>query len=362
MSLEKPPRLFIPGPVQVEDEILAELSRPMIGHRDAEFAELAGPVHEMLKRLFRTRSRVFIGTTSATGVMEGAVRNCVRRKVLCCVNGAFSARWHEICLSNGMDVEALEVPWGQPIRAEMVAERLARGGHDAVTVVHSETSTGVASPLADIATVVKARGDVMLLVDAVTSLAVVPIETDQWKIDVLLAGSQKGLALPPGLTVFAVSEDAMARARTIPHRGTYIDFLDCAESHAKNQTPSTPAVSLIYALAKRLRGILADENGWYAEHRARADLVRGWAVEQFGLFPERGFESPSVTCIANTRGISVAGLNKFLRERGVLISNGYGDLKEKTFRIGHMGANDVAAHRQLLAWIDDFVQRGGGSR
>ncbi len=357
MSLERPPRLFIPGPVQVEAEILAELARPMIGHRDPEFAELAAPVHENLKRLFRTEDPVYIGTTSATGVMEGAVRNCVRKKVLCCVNGAFSKRWQEICLSNAMEVEALEVPWGQAIHPEMVDERLRNGGHDAVTLVHNETSTGVMSPLAEIAAAVKARPEVMLLVDAVTSLAVVPIETARLRIDVLLAGSQKGLALPPGLTVFSVSAAAMERARSIEHRGTYIDFLDCAASYAKHQTPSTPAVSLIYALGRRLRGVLASEERWYAEHRARADLTRRWAAERFALFPEKGYESVSVSCIRNTRGISVAGLNKFLRERGVLISNGYGDLKEKTFRIGHMGANDVAAHRQLLGWIDEFLEK-----
>ncbi|MCI0652811.1 MAG: alanine--glyoxylate aminotransferase family protein [Planctomycetes bacterium] len=356
MSLERPPRLFIPGPVEVEPEILQAGAQPMIGHRDEEFLELAAPVHDMLKKVFRTEDPVCIATSSATGVMEAAVRNCVRERVLCCVNGAFSERWHEICTSNGLAADRLDVEWGKAVRPEAVKRALAEKRYDAVTLVHNETSTGVMSPLAEIAAVVKSTPEVLLLVDAVTSFAVVPIETAKLRIDVLLAGSQKGLALPPGLAVFSVSKPALERAKQVKNRGTYGDFIAIVKGQAKNQTPNTPAVSLIYALARRLRGILADEAGWYREHQARADLTRKWAREHFAIFPEAGFESVSLTCVKNTRGISVEGLNRFLRDHGMLISNGYGDLKEKTFRIGHMGANPVAIHKELLDLIAEFAR------
>ena len=356
MSLDNPPRLFIPGPVHVEDDVMQAMLRPMIGHRAPEFAELMGPIHDMLKTVFRTDDPCFVVSISATGVMEGAVRNGVRpgHKVLNCVNGAFSSRWHKVSKSNGLDAVALDFDWGKAVRPEAVADALSKEKYDAVTVVHNETSTGVMSPLEEIAKVVNQHSDTLLLVDAVTSFAAVPIETKKWGVDVVLAGSQKALAIPPGLTVCAVSQAAMDRAAEVEARGTYTDFHAMLKSHAKHQTPNTPAISLLYALDARLRKITADPDRWFGEHQERADLTREWARANFGLFPEEGFESVSLTCVENTKGISIAELNSFLRERGVILSNGYGDLKEKTFRIGHMGANDLDMHRQLLSWIDEY--------
>ena len=353
----RPPRLFIPGPVEVESEIREEMCRPMIGHRAPEISELLAEVDTLLPRLFRAPHPGYVSTSSATAVMEAAVRNCVREKVLCCVNGAFSDRWLKICGANGVDADALEVEWGKPVSPEAVKEALGRGQYDAVTIVHCETSTGVLSPLRDIAEIVRQHDDVLLLVDAVTSLAVVPIETGAWELDVVLAGSQKGLGLPPGLTVYSVSPRALDRAAAQPHRGFYLDFVAMESSRQKQQTPFTPAVPQIYALRRRLEEIVKEPDTWFQERRARAELIRVWARDRFALFPEEGYESDSLTCIENTRGISVAALLQDLREHGVIISNGYGPLKEKTFRIGHMGANDVPAHRELLGWIDEFLAR-----
>lgn len=356
MNLQRPPRLFIPGPVEVEPEIMAELSNRMIGHRAPEFAELAGPVHRQLQQFLHTSDPVMLATSSATGVMEAAVRNCVRDRVLCCVNGAFSSRWYKLCLQNGLDATPLEFDWGTAVKPEAVAKALAEGDFDAVTVVHNETSTGVMSPLQKIAEVVNQEDDVLLFVDAVTSMGAVPIEASDWGIDVVLAGTQKALALPPGLTVVAVSGRALARAEKQETRGGYMDFVEMAKKYEKDQTPTTPVIPLIYALRKRLAGILEDPVRWYANHQERADLTRNWARERFELFAEKGYESVSVTSIRNTRGTSIADLNGFLREKhGMILSNGYGDLKEKTFRIGHMGANDLAAHQQLLDAIDEFL-------
>lgn len=351
----RPPRLFIPGPVEVEDEILAELAKPMIGHRAPEIGELIGAIRPMAEKFFRTTNPVYLLTNSGTGAMEAAAINCIRKKVLACVNGAFSQRFANICVSNRYEVERLEVDWGKAIKPEMVKNALEKGGFDAVTVVHNETSTGVMSPLEDIATAVAEFDDVVLLVDAVTSAAAVPIECGKYPIDVLVTGSQKALALPPGIALLTASPRAMERAQEKEHRGTYFDLLKIHDSWKKDQTPNTPAVPMFRALKRRLEIILADEDAWYGSMREKAEFTRSWARERFALFPEEGYESISLTCIENTRGISVADLNKFLRERGVMLSNGYKALKEKTFRIGHMGANDLEQHRQLLGWIDEFV-------
>jgi len=354
-ATSRPPRLFIPGPVEVEEEILREMARPMIGHRSSECAALIREIRELGARLLRTTNPVYVLTNSATGAMEASAINCVRKRVLACVNGAFSDRYGKICASNGFEVERVEVEWGKAIRPEMVRDALRRGGFDAVTLVHNETSTGVMSPLEEIAAVVAEFDDVLFLVDAVTSAAVVPIECGKLPIDVLVTGSQKGLALPPGLALLTASPRAMERAAQKKLRGTYFDLVKFHESWEKDQTPATPAVSLFFALQKRLKGILADEAGWYRAHRERAELTRNWAKERFALFPEKGYESVSVTCIDNTRKISVADLNTFLKGRGMTLSNGYKALKEKTFRIGHMGANGLEEHRQLLAAIDEFI-------
>ena len=357
MSAPKPPRLFIPGPVEVEDDVLQEMAGPMIGHRAPEIGELIGAIRPMAEKLLRTTNPVYLMTNSGTGAMETAAINCVNKKVLSCVNGAFSKRFAEICDSHGYEVERLEVEWGKPILPEMIKEKLDQGGFDAVTVVHNETSTGVMSPLEDIAKVVHQYDDVFLLVDAVTSAAVVPIETEKLGIDALVTGSQKGLALPPGLALATFSKRAMERAKKKDLRGTYFDLLTIHKSWEKDQTPTTPAVPQFRALRKRLEKIHADEAKWYGDILEKATSTREWANDRFKMFPEPGYASVSLSCIENTRGISIADLNGYLREQGFMLSNGYKDLKEKTFRIGHMGANSMAHHQELLGLIDDFLKK-----
>ncbi len=350
------PRLFIPGPVEVEPAILEALTRPMIGHRAPEFSELGEVLHRDAQKFFRTEDPVYVLTSSGTGGMETAVRNGVRDNVLCFVNGAFSDRFYKICVANGKNATRVDVPWGQPIKPELVREELSRGDFDAVTLVHNETSTGVMSSLEQIAEVVAAEDDVFLLVDAITSAAAVPIHFENLpNIDYLVTGSQKALALPPGLALLAVSERAHDRAATIDNRGSYFDVLAMHKSWKKNQTPNTPTIALMQALKDRLAMILEDEAGWYGGHEARAMVTREWAQKQFKLFPEVGYESISLTCIENTRGISIVDLNQALRQNDMFLSNGYGDLKEKTFRIGHMGAVTVEDTKELLGLIDNFI-------
>jgi aspartate aminotransferase-like enzyme len=349
-------RLFIPGPTEVTVENLAALARPQIGHRSADFTELYGRVVARLRRLLETEGRVFLFTCSSTGVWEAAIRNCVRRRVLCCTQGAFSDRWLDVARANGKEADALQVDWGRAITAEMIDRKLAGGGYDAITVVHNETSTGVMNPLDRIAEVLRRHPDVLFLVDAVSSMAGAPTPVDAYGMDVCLAGLQKAFALPAGLTVASVSQRALDRAREIEHRGYYFDFLEMLKYDERKMTPATPAIPQVQALDAQLERIFEEGPARRFERHARlAALVQDWARERFALFSEEGYASPTVTCIANTRKISVAKLNEGLARQKAQISNGYGKLKEATFRIAHMGDTQEWEIRGLLASIDAIL-------
>ncbi len=349
-------RLFIPGPTEVRPENLAALAKPQIGHRSEEFRALYRRVVANLRRLMETEGRVFLFTSSSSGVWEAAVRNCVKDRVLCCVQGAFSDRWCKVVQANGKIAEPLRVAWGRAISADQVDRALSSGDFDAVTLVHNETSTGVRNHIEEIAVAVRKHPGVLFLVDAVSSLAGERVAVDAWGIDVCLAGTQKALALPAGLAVAAVSERALERARSVEHRGSYFDFLEMLAHDERDETPATPAIPQIQALDAQLHDILAEGlDARYARHRLLAEIVQRWARERFALFAEAGHESRTLTCVRNTRGIHVAGLNRELGRQSVQISNGYGDLAEKTFRIAHMGDTQEWEVRGLLATIDRIL-------
>lgn len=332
----------------------------MIGHRMPECAELFNRIKPKLAQVFFTEQTVLITASSGTGLWEAAVRNCVGKKALNCVNGAFADRFKDVTELNGKANEVLEVPWGQPITPDLVVERLASGEFDAVTLVHNETSTGVTSPIHEIAQAIRSMPngqDIMILVDSVSGLAGARIEMDAWDLDVLLSSSQKAFALPPGIAFCAVSDRALEKAKTVPNRGYYFDFITLAKSMAKDQTPATPAVSLLFALDRQLDDMLAEgmENR-FARHLAMRDRTLGWAREHgFNLFAAPGYESPTVTCVSNNREIDIAGLNKYLRTQGMIISNGYGNLKGKTFRIAHMGDTQMQEMEMLYAAMDEYL-------
>jgi predicted phosphoserine aminotransferase len=350
-------RLFIPGPTDVHPDVLAAQDQPMIGHRGKDFEELFARIQPKLRRVFCTSGRVYISTSSGTGLQEAAVRNCVARKVLCCVNGSFSQRWYEAAEANGKEAVRLAVAWGKAVKPEMIDEVLQQGGFDAITIVHNETSTGVASPIRDIAALLHDRYPaVTIMVDAVSSLGGDNLDFDGWGLDVLLASSQKCLAMPPGLSFAAVSDRALEKAGTVPARGLYFDFVDLEKYLVKNQTPSTPAVSLLWALDAALDRIMAEGlEARFSRHAQLADRVRGWAQTRFDLFAEEGYRSQTVTCVSNTRGIDVKALNGFLKSSGMQISDGYGVLKGRTFRIAHMGEIQLQDVDGLLALIDKFI-------
>src|SRR5467141_3425106 len=221
-----PVKLHIPEPVEVSEKTFRALCSPMIGHRGQGFKDLYAKIQPQLQSLLYTKQLVYLDTSSAWGVMEGSIRNLVSRKVLNCMCGAFSDKWLEVSQRCGKQAEALQVPWGSPIRAADVDKKLATGQFDALTLIHNETSTGVMSPLAEIAALKKKYPDVMFIVDAVSSLSALPLNFDALGIDVLLAGTQKALALPPGLALFTCSPAALAKAASMSDRGYYFDFIE----------------------------------------------------------------------------------------------------------------------------------------
>jgi aspartate aminotransferase-like enzyme len=350
-------KLFIPGPTHVREKILDAQAAPMIGHRTEEYAGLQASVTPKLQQLLYTNQRVYLFASSSTGVMEGAVRQASNKKVLNTVCGAFSKRWHQITQDNGVACDKVEVPLGKAITPDLVDEALGKGDYDAVTVVFNETSTGIMNPVKEIAAMIHEKyPDVLILVDAVSGMAGAKIEFDAWGLDVCLAGVQKAFALPPGLSVSAVSDRARERGKTVPNRGHYFAWDVMDKRYEKHMTPATPAISLIQALDVQMDDILAEglENRW-ARHKEMAEYVQDWAREYFALFGDERYLSVTVTNVENTRGISVADLNKELAKRGAIISNGYGDLKEKCFRIAHMGDLTLDDMKWLTTQIEEVL-------
>jgi len=352
------PKLFSPGPVHVSPETFAAMSKTMIGHRGAEFEELYAALQPGLREIFGTTRPVFLSTSSAWGVMEGALRNLARKKILCLCCGAFSDKWLDVARKCGYEAEAVQVEWGDRIDPEDVRTKLAEGGFDTVTFIHSETSTGVLNDLEGISNVVKSFPDIMLIVDTVSSLSTVPIEMDALGIDVMLAGVQKALALPPGLAVFAVSEAALERAKSTPNRGYYFDFIEFQKNAEKNNTPSTPCISLLHGLRFILDGIAKEGFANRIErHRETNAMIREWGARHgFELLAPEGRRSFALTCFKTPEGFDLSTFIKALKSKHQFaINGGYGKIKGLTFRISNMGNETREDMQALIDAMDDVM-------
>jgi len=377
-------KLWIPGPTEVRKEILAECARPMIGHRGAAMTALIERLDPGLRLAFGlaegSDAHVAVHTTSATGIMEAALKG-VGPRVLCAVNGAFSKRWFEIAGLLGKDAIAVEVPLGSAVAPEAIARALEeRGPFDAFTLVSNETSTGVRTPLGPVARVLAKHPRTRFLVDLVSYIAGAPVDFDENRIDLGFAGVQKAFALPPGITVLCASSRYLSGAKEEKHRGFYLDPVKIVEGHEKRATPCTPAIGLYYALAKQLEyvsnGVMLtarerDANrergatgaaAWRArfdEHVRMRQATEAWArSHDLEMLPAPEHASPTISCV-KAGSLDVAKLIAGLKARGHEIGNGYGDLKGKTFRIGHMGDHTEEGLREMLAQADEVV---AGSR
>lgn len=352
--------LVLTGPVEVRPSILAAQTAPMVGHRSTAFADLFARLQGKLRQAFLTQNRVLVSGSSGTGLWEGASRNCIRddRKALHLVGGAFSERWAEISKANGKTIEVIEVDWGKAHNAQMVADALKRGRYDAVCVVHNETSTGVTNPIQEIAAVVREYEETLLLVDTVSGFVGAELRVDDWGIDFALTSSQKAFALPPGLAFGAANDAVLDRAAQIPNRGYYFDFVEMDARLQKNNTASTPPISLMFAADQQLDDILAEglEARW-ARHLALRDRTIAWAqANGFGLFAQEGYRSPTLTAVDNRdRGIDVNAMAAFMASRGFAMDKGYGKIKGQTFRIGHMGDMTMETLETVLAGLDAFL-------
>lgn len=351
-------KLFIPGPIAVSEKTLRAMARPMIGHRSTDFVALYQSLQPALQELFYTTDPVYLSTSSAWGVMEGAVRNVTKKKVLNCMNGAFSDKWNDVARRCGFAAGALKFEWGQPVDPAAVRRELATGAYDAITIIHNETSCGCMSDLAAVMAAVREFPDVISIVDTVSSFSALPIRKDELGIDVLITGSQKALAMPPGLALLSVSRRALERAATVPGRGYYFDFVEFQQNHEKGMTPSTPSIPHIYALQSKLEDIKAEglENR-YARHARLNRAVRDHLFAQgFTLFPREGFGSVTLNCFVNTLNVDLPALNKVLKAKHhLVIDGGYGKLKGKTFRISNMGDETDQTIAALLHALDSAL-------
>ncbi|KHD34632.1 aminotransferase [Clostridium acetobutylicum] len=352
-------KLFIPGPVEVAEDVLQKMAEPMIGHRSKEASSLQRGISDKLRIVFQTKEEILLSTSSGSGLMEGAIRCCTAKRAAVFSIGAFGKRWYEMAIDNRVPADLYEVEWGEVIKPEFVDEVLGTGKYDLIALTHNETSTGIMNPVGEIAKVIKKYPDVVWCLDTVSSMGGTNIPVDELGVDVCITSSQKALGLPPGLAACSFSKKAIERARNVEHRGYYLDLLKLYEFIQKKdyQYPSTPSLSHMFALDYALNKMLEEGmDNRYRRHIEMAEYVRAWARENFEIFGDEDNLSNTVTTIKNTRGISVADLNKELGKRGFAISNGYGKLKEKTFRIAHMAEFTLDDIKELIENINDILK------
>ncbi|MGH7476831.1 MAG: pyridoxal-phosphate-dependent aminotransferase family protein [Longimicrobiales bacterium] len=361
-------RFFLPGPTEVRREVLEAMLRPMIGHRVPEMEELMGRIQPRLQKVFQTERPVYVAPASGTGMMEAGVRNGAIRRVLSLTNGAFSERFMKIAEANGLHVEALALEWGEAHTPEMLEEALAGDDFDTVTICHSETSTGALNPINELARVAHEAGDIVVLIDSVSGLSGAPVLTDRWQLDFVLTGSQKSFALPPGLAFGVAQVNVLERAAKQRSRGIYFDFIEYERNILKNQTPNTPAISLLFALDRQLELMLEEgiENRW-KRHLAMAQATYGWVAamrdrgHELSILAPEGYRSPTVTTIRCPEGWTGPGVVAAAKGQGFDIASGYGKLRDSTFRIGHMGEHTVAGVGALLDALTDVFEQGPGA-
>ena len=353
----------MPGPTEVHPDVLQAQIRPMISHRGPGIHVLMRELDAGLQAIFLTERHVYISTSSATGLMEAGIRNSGGRRVLSLVNGAFSERFAEVGRKCGLEVDEYAVPWGEAHDPDELRRHLKEGRYGTVTVAHSETSTSVLNDIRALAAVVREFDDIIVMVDSVSGFSAAEMRTDEWGLDFLLTGSQKALALPPGLAFGVASKRMLERSAASPGKGYYFDLEDFEANAEKYQSPTTPALSTLFALQVQLERIQREglEARW-ARHRAMAERTYAWVDEMraagldYSLFAPEGYRSPGVTAIRVPEDVAASHIVEAMSARGWVLGAGYGQLKSTTFRIGHMGEHTVAELEALLVELTDVVR------
>lgn len=353
-------KLFIPGPVSVRKDVLAKMATEQIGHRTNSASSLQKNISSKLQTLWETKEEILLSTSSGSGLMEGAIRSCTKKRAAVFSVGNFGKSWYKMAISNNVPADLYQVENGMHTTAQAVDEVLSTKNYDLFTITHNETSTGVTNPIKEISEIAKKYPDIVFCVDMVSSAGGIRVPVDKLAIDICITSTQKCLGLPPGMAACTFSTKALNRAKEVENRGSYFDLLALYNTiQSKNyQYPSTPSISHMYALDYQLEHILNIEGleNRYNRHKEMAEIVRNWAKEKFEVFPDEKYSSDTVTTIKNTLKISVADLNKELQKEDMMISNGYGDLKEKTFRIAHMADTTVEEIETLLTTINKILK------
>jgi len=352
-------KLFTPGPVFVPERIRAELSKPNDTHRSQPYEEMHEKATQKLQELLFTDNECFIFTSSATGIMEACMRNLLKddEKGLIFSAGAFGDRWYDIGLANGKDVHKESIEWGKAVKPEIVKEALSKENYSVVFLQSNETSTGVYNPLDELIPLIKESG-ALVCVDATSSMAGIKLEVDKLGIDVCLASVQKCFALPPGLAVASISDQALEQSETVESRGYYFDFQNMLKKNKKHQTPTTPPIPQIRALLAQLEYIIEEEGleERFKRHKMLAKRTKIWVRDiSLDMFSEDGFESNTVSTIRNSLDLNISELLTRMLVKGYRIVNGYGQLADKTFRIGHMGEITLKELEEMLKVLTDII-------
>ena len=354
-------QLRIPGPTPLPERVVRSMNRPMIDHRGSEFAAILAEITAGAKRVFKTSSDLLVLTCSGTGGLESAIANLVSPgdEVIAALCGNFGERFAALAAAYGADVVRLEFEWGQPVDADdlaVVVEKHPKA--KVVLLTHNETSTGLTNPLRELARVAHDAGRIVV-VDGVSSISSIAIETDAWGIDVAVSGSQKGWMAPPGLALVSVSERAWAQQAVARAPRYYFDWKEIKTWAAQGMTPFTPAVSVVYGLQEGLHMI--EEEGLNAVYERHARLARGMQAGLqalgFQLFAQDGYRSNTVTSAVPPLGLDVAALRKLLEEKyGVVIAGGQAKMAGKMVRVGHLGAIAEGDVVQVLWAIEQALE------
>jgi aspartate aminotransferase-like enzyme len=354
-------QLRIPGPTPLPERVVRSMNRPMIDHRGAEFAAILAEITAGAKRVFKTSNDLLILTCSGTGGLESAIANLVSPgdEVIATLCGNFGERFAALAAAYGADVVRLEFEWGQPVDPEDLAAVVEKHPKAKVVLLtHNETSTGLTNPLRELARVAHDAGRIVV-VDGVSSISSIAIDTDAWGIDVAVSGSQKGWMAPPGLALVSVSERAWAQQAKARAPRYYFDWKEIKTWAAQGMTPFTPAVSVVYGLQEGLHMI--EEEGVDAVYDRHARLARGMQAGLqalgFQLFAQDGYRSNTVTSAVPPPGLDVAALRKLLEEKyGVVIAGGQAKMAGKMIRVGHLGAIAEGDVVQVLWAIEQALE------
>lgn len=347
---------FLPGPTEVRREVLQAMLKPMIPHRSAEFEALFARLQEGLRSVFLTKRTVYISASSGTGMMEAGIRAVPAGRILCLVNGAFSERFAHIAEMCGREIDRYEIPWGEVHSVDELDARLSSGDYRAITVCHSETSTGALNDIRAISDAAHAKG-VLCLIDSVSGAGGAELRVDEWGLDYVLTGSQKAFALPPGLAFSVASAEFLKLAESATHRGVYFDIVEMERYAEGSNVPATPAFSLMYALEVQLESMLKEgiENRWERHHEMSA-LTTSWLIEtakhtgkNWHNIVEEAHRSPTVATVRLPDGMAGRDFVARVKSHGVQVATGYGKLADTTFRIGHMGDHSVSTLERCFA-------------